>query len=218
MSTKPSGAGRTSVLLASLRLLLLLLSLAAAACASVLPKPAKSEFFVLSALEPPAAAPAPAIPSVLLGQVVVPSYLDRRELVTRLASNQLAVADLELWAEPLRDSVPRTIARDLGAVMGEGRVARLPWTAPQPADLVVSIELLRFEKTTRQTVELEATWLIADGRDGARSTRRSTRLSLGVGAPGTEAAVRVMSDALARLSRTIAADLGQWQTVSEARR
>jgi uncharacterized lipoprotein YmbA len=190
----------------------------AAACASVLPKPARSDFFVLSALAPPAAAPVPAAPSVLLGPVVVPSYLDRRELVTRLASNQLAIEDLQLWAEPLRDSVPRTIERDLGAMMGEGRVARLPWTASQPAELVVSIELLRFEKTTRQTVELEATWMIADGRDGAHPTRRSTRLSLAIGAPGTEAAVRVMSDALARLSRTIAADLGQRQAVSDARR
>jgi uncharacterized lipoprotein YmbA len=187
----------------------LLAVLTTAACSAVLPKSDPSEFYLLTTLEPApaAAAPSAGAPSVLVAAVVLPRYLDRRELVTRLASNQLRVEDLELWAEPLRDSVPTTIEHDLATLLGEERVARLPWTAPTPADLVLSIDLRRFEKTSRRTVELEATWKIADGRGGAVRVRRATRLSLAIGAEGTQAAVRSMSDALATLSREIATSL-----------
>jgi uncharacterized lipoprotein YmbA len=157
---------------------------------------------VLAAADPPAAERPAAAPSVLLGAVALPAYLDRRELVTRLASNQLRVDDLELWAEPLRDSVPRTIERDLGAALGDRAVQRSPWTGAAPPEIVVTVEIRRFEKTSQARVELAATWTIEAQADGAR-LRRETRLSL-VTDTSTQAAVAVMSDALAALSRDIA--------------
>jgi uncharacterized lipoprotein YmbA len=179
----------------------------AASCASVLPKSAESHFFVLSGLDTasrgePVGQPRPS-PSVLLGPVTLPTYLDRRELVTRLASNQVRVEDLELWAEPLRDAVPRTLERDLGALLGEGTVQRLPWTAAAPPALVATVDVRRFEKTANRTVELTASWTIADGRAGAVRARRDTHLTMPVAAPGTQAAVRALSDALAGLAREI---------------
>jgi uncharacterized lipoprotein YmbA len=182
-------------------------ALAAASCASVLPKSAESQFFVLSAVERAAPAVPADHPFVLLGPVTLPQYLDRRELVTRMASNQLRIEDLELWAEPLRDSVPRTLEHDLDTVLGEGRVQRLPWTAAAPPERVVSVDVRRFEKTANHTVELAATWTIADGASGAVRLRRDTKVSLPIATPGTQAAVKVLSDALAALSRAIVAGL-----------
>ena len=97
-----------------------LVAVLAGACGSLFPKSPPSDFYLLTAAEPPArvSPPAPA-PPILLGAVRLPPYLDRRELVTRLAPNQLRVEDLELWAEPLRESVPRTIERDLATQLGE---------------------------------------------------------------------------------------------------
>jgi uncharacterized lipoprotein YmbA len=170
-------------------------------CGTVLPKSDRSDFFVLTALEPPAG-PAAAAPSILLGPVVLPGYLDRRELVTRLGSNQLRTEELELWAEPLRDSLPRTLQRDLEALLGPGRIQRLPWTGPSPPEMVVSVELRRFERTASGRVELEAHWAIAEGQ--AERLRRETRLSLPAGT-NTQAAVASLSEVLAGLSREIAA-------------
>lgn len=185
----------------------------AVGCGSLLPKSPKSNFFLLTALEPapspPSAPPQAASSSVLLGAVLLPQYLDRRELVTRLDSNQVRVEDLDLWAEPLRESVPRTLQHDLASLLGAGTVQRLPWMGPDPPDAVVSIEIRRFEKTSARTVELEATWMIADGTGSAVHMRKDTRLQLAIGAPSTQAAVGALSDALAALSREIAASLRQ---------
>lgn len=192
----------------SLALLAGIVVFAASACGAVLPKSPTSDFFVLTALEPAAPpSPPPAAPAVLVGPIALPRYLDRRELVTRLAANQLRVEDLELWAEPIRDSVPATIARDLATLFNDGRVQPLPWTDPAPPDLVVAVDVRRFEKTFRQTVELEAVWTISAGAGGVEHVRRTTRLSLPVAAAGTQAAVIAMSDALARMTREIVRDL-----------
>jgi uncharacterized lipoprotein YmbA len=185
---------------------LLLCLLLASACGSLLPRSPSSSFYVLTAAEPPAAARPPAAPSVLLGPVVLPEYLDRRELVTRLASNQLRVEDLDLWAEPLRESVPRTIERDLTTALGEGTVQRSPWTGAAPPETAVSVEIRRFEKTSSGTVQLTATWTIREGSAGLVRLRRVTSLSF-PSSGSTQAAVEGMSDALAALSREIAGGL-----------
>jgi uncharacterized lipoprotein YmbA len=179
-------------------------------CGAVLPRSPPSDFFLLTAAAPAAAVPPPApAPRILLGPVRLPPYLDRRELVTRLAPNQLRVEDLELWAEPLRDSVPRTIERDLATVLGDGGVQRLPWTGATPPTLIIAIEIRRFEKSSHRTVDLAADWTIAEGGNGAVRLRRDTTFSRETTAPGTQAAVTAMSDALAVLSRDIAAGVQQ---------
>jgi len=193
-----------------------LVAVLTASCGSLFPKSPPSDFYLLTADETTVRDPRPTpAPAVLLGAVKLPPYLDRRELVTRLAPNQLRVEDLELWAEPLRDSVPRTLERDLGALLGDGRVQRLPWTAAAPPGLVVVVEIRRFEKTSSRTVDLAAGWTITDGGTGAVRLRRDTILSRGMAAAGTQAAVTAMSAALTALSRDIAA--GVEQLAPEAR-
>jgi uncharacterized lipoprotein YmbA len=184
-------------------------------CGAVLPKSEKSAFFVLTALEPAPATSTASVPSVLLGPVVVPAYLDRRELVTRLGSNELRAEELELWAEPLRDSLPRTLEYDLAALLGAGRVQRLPWTAPAPPAIAVAVELRRFERTAAGQVEVEADWTVSERR-GAGRVRRQTRLSLPAGA-STQTAVASLSQALATLSREIANAVQQVTAPATAR-
>jgi uncharacterized lipoprotein YmbA len=195
----------------------LLIVLGALGCRSVLPRSAKSEFFLLTALEPAprtatatATSPAPAVadPHILLGPVALPDYLDRPELVTRLASNQLRVDDLELWAEPLRASIARTITQNLTTLLGSDRVQRGPWTRSSPPDLIVSVEVRRFERALGGKVELAARWTIHDGSGQTKRLQRETLLSYAPApTPSTQTAVAAMSAAVAALSREIATGL-----------
>jgi uncharacterized lipoprotein YmbA len=179
------------------------------ACGSLFPKSPPSDFYLLTAADTPARPPPPApVASILLRAVAIPPYLDRHELVTLLASNQLRVEDLEVWAEPLRDSVPRTIERDLGTILGEGRVQRRPWTGASPPVLVIDVEIRRFEKTAHQTVELVAAWEVVEGAGTVR-LRRNTKVTLASTSPTTRAAVTALSDALTVLSRDIARGVQQ---------
>jgi uncharacterized protein len=190
----------------------LLIVLGALGCRAVLPRSAKSEFFLLTALEPApktatatALAPAVTTPYVLLGPVALPEYLDRPELVTRLASNQLRVEDLELWAEPLRASIARTIEQNLTTLLGSDRVQRGPWTSSSPPDLIISVQVRRFERTPGGKVELAARWAIYDGNGQTKRLQRETLLSYAPAPkPTTQTAVASMSAAVAALSREIA--------------
>jgi uncharacterized lipoprotein YmbA len=194
-------------LVAHRRLPVLLILLGTLGCRALLPKSAKTDFFLLTVPGPSArAAPAAASPSVMLGPVALPEYLDRPELVTRLASNQVRVEDLELWAEPLRDSFPRTVQENLATLLGGSRVQHLPWSGESPPDLVVSVEVGRFEKTAGGHVELSARWMICDGR-GEKCLRRATSLSYVINGTTTQAAVASMSEALTALSREIAGEV-----------
>jgi uncharacterized lipoprotein YmbA len=180
----------------------------AAGCRTVLPRSERSEFFLLTPVDAGAAAPAAGAPSVLLGPVVLPEYLQRRELVTRVGANQVREEELELWAEPLRDSLPRTLERDLAALLGRGRIRRGPWTGQTPPELAIAVDIRRFERTSGGQVELVADWAVSDGTAASERLHQQTRLILPAGKT-TQAAVASLSRALAMLSREIAQGIEQ---------
>jgi hypothetical protein len=85
---------------------------------------------------------------------------------------------------------------------------RGPWTSSSPPDLIVSVEVRRFERTPGGTVELAARWTIYDGNDQTKRLQRETLLSYAPGRkPSTQTAVATMSAAVAALSREIATGL-----------
>src|SRR5262249_45023810 len=48
--------------------------------------------------------------SIGVGPVIMPSYLDRTQIVTRTAADQLDLANFHRWAEPLQEGIVRVLA------------------------------------------------------------------------------------------------------------
>jgi uncharacterized protein len=99
--------------------------------------------------------------------VKVPDYLDRDAVLVPQGQAGLQALAGQRWAEPLRDSVPRILRADLGALLGEAQV----WTAPLPANLTVNrllrVELLALEANAqRSAVVLRARWSITPSHSG----------------------------------------------------
>jgi uncharacterized lipoprotein YmbA len=132
------------------------------------------EYFTLSAVAAPAAAPVAARPELglVLGQVELPRYLDRAEFVTRSGPHRLTVWNTVRWGGSLRSDVARVVADDLSALLGTARIAVYPAEARFPVSYRVLLEVLELGSAPGHPVALRARWTVAspDGRALAVST------------------------------------------------
>jgi uncharacterized protein len=136
------------------------------------------QYFTLSSVAPLDGAPVAARPElgIVLGQIDLPRYLDRAELVTRTGDHGLRVWNLVRWGGSLRTDVARVVADDLSRLLGTSRIAVYPGEARFPVSYRVLLELLELGGAPGHPVVLHARWTIA-GPDG---------LALAVGATSLE--------------------------------
>lgn len=168
------------------------------------PRADPSTYFVLTPVTG-AESGAPLAITLGVGPVTLPGYLDRSELVTRLSENQLAVSEVERWAEPLPASVSRAFTDNLVRLMRPDDYVVYPWYESAGVDYAVAVDLSRFEADSTGLVTLEASWWVRSG-DGNETLRQDASLiQEGAGGLGTDRAVAALSTALARLAEEIAA-------------
>jgi len=122
-----------------------------------------------------------------LGPVTLPPYLNRPEMVRRVAANQLSFDEFNRWSEPLKDNVVRVLAADLDALLGLDRIIFYPWYSSTPMDYSVAVAVLRFEPQPNGTAVLDARWSIGNGR-GEQLANRDAHFERPAGAPAQTAA------------------------------
>jgi uncharacterized lipoprotein YmbA len=149
-----------------------------------------------------------------VGPIILPPYLDRREMVSRSSSNELNVAIYHQWAEPLQENFSRVIGEDLGRRLATDRIVRLPLKRSLRKALVidyqVAIAVRKFEKEADGSVVLNARWTIMDNDKQELVLRRSEYTQV----PAAEdyaAQAAAQSQVLGRLSEEIAAAVLQLQ-------
>jgi uncharacterized lipoprotein YmbA len=164
---------------------------------------APSRYYVLSPLTGESkVTPEESCVSVGIGPIKLPEYVNRPQVVTRTTPNELVLSYFDLWAEPLSDSVPRTLAEDVARLLCTKEVVLFPWRPSQVPDYRVEVELLRMDGVLGRTVSLEAWWSVSYGAEKARVTRKSSYSEPATG-QDYENLVQAHSRALAALSRDI---------------
>jgi uncharacterized lipoprotein YmbA len=184
-----------------LMLMLLLLLLFPAACAS--PNP---DFYTLAAV--PGTVAHIAARSVELRRIGLAGYLDRPEIVRSSASYRLRVASNERWGEPMGSMLERVFTDDL--------VQRLPDTAvfsesgaiSTNPDLVLEVEVQRFDADASGAVVLLAQVAIRHGDERQAARARTLRLTALPVSPSTDAYVAAMSRTLADLADQVVTLMG----------
>jgi uncharacterized protein len=136
------------------------------------------QYFTLSSVAPSNGTPVATRPELglVLGQIDLPRYLDRAELVTRTGDHGLRVWNLVRWGGSLRTDIARVVADDLSRLLGTERIAVYPAEARFPVNYRVLLELTELGSAPGSPVVLRARWTIA-GPDG---------LALAVGATSLE--------------------------------
>ena len=163
------------------------------------------EYFTLSAAAGPEATPVAGRPQLglVLGQVELPRYLDRSELVTRSGPHRLLVWNAERWGGSLRSDVQRVVADDLSHLLGTTRIAVYPSEARFPVNCRVLLELLELGGAPGQPVALRARWTLA-GADGRALAVGETNVQQPVASDSWEDYVAAQRAALGAVTREIA--------------
>jgi uncharacterized lipoprotein YmbA len=186
----------------AIRVMRLLSIVFAAAAAVSCGTSAPTRFYTLESTATSDGAPA-ARYGVLVGPVSVPASVDRSQFVVQIAPNRVEIDEFNRWAAPLGESIARTVAGDLAAMLRTPDVATAPFANFDPA-YRVTIDVQRFDSVRGESTLLEAVWAVRKTSGGqTRSGRTLARES--VQGEGFEALAAAHSRALAKLSADIAA-------------
>jgi hypothetical protein len=133
------------------------------------PRPDPSKFFVLAPIgagAPNSLAPAGGTaspgPTIGVGPIKLPEYLDRDEVVTRVGPNRLELSDKDRWAEPLGNNFKQVVAQDLTQLLGTDSITFYPWPGTTRVDYQVRIDVYRFETDSGANAQLVAHWQVLD--------------------------------------------------------
>ena len=96
-----------------------------------------------------------------LGPIKLPPYLDRPEIVTRMAPNRLELSKEDRWGESVQNGFTRAMERNLAA-QTSAAVIVYPWYNTVHVDMQVQIDVYRFETDSQGTSTLSAKWTILD--------------------------------------------------------
>ncbi len=164
-----------------------------------------TRFYVLSPttlsekeLRPPEA---PCV-SIGIGPVQIPEYLGRSGIVTRVTPHEVMVGNLNRWAEPLEDNLPRVLAENLSSLLCIKTVFMLPASGASPVDYRIRMEVIRMDGKLGDTAVLDVFWTVLAGKEVLLSKRSGYRQT--AGGESYEEYVSAQSRNLASLSREIA--------------
>jgi len=179
-----------------------LLAVALAGCGFLSPKADPTRFYVLTAV-----ADAPAPPrglAVGLGPIVLPSYLQRPELALRVGPNEVRFREFDRWAGSLPAQVGSVLGENLRRVLGADRVVLFPWYSGTKLDLVVELQVFRFEPDHDGLAHLLGHWRLRDAAHATDLTAADVDLSEPVASRDPDGEVAALSRLLAQLARQIA--------------
>jgi len=144
--------------------------------------------------------------SIGLGPIDFPGYLKRREIVTRTSGDQLRLSENQRWAESLDSNFQRVLGQDLGMQLGTQRIVLFPWYGRPQIDYQVEVQVHRFDTDDTNRSQLDARWIIKDGRTGRALLANESNISSTVSAAdaaGSEALSSDLNILSARIAQSV---------------
>ena len=178
---------------------------ALAACSTKLlePRPDPSRFFTLTPIEDGGTgAEALKGKTLGIGPITLPHYLDRPEIVTRVAANEIRKAAIDYWAGSLQKQFGSTLAQNLQTLLAPSSIINFPWFPGNPPDFAVEVDVIQFERGPDTEAHLVARWRL---RKGAQIVRSQGSKLARAATEDPASTVAALSELLAELSREIAA-------------
>jgi uncharacterized lipoprotein YmbA len=161
---------------------------------------------VLEALPHTARANSQAL-AIGIGPITLPALLDRKQMVTRLHDNRVQLAEFHQWAEPLKDTLPRVIVKNLAELQPSYVFRAYPWSAYGNVDYRIIIDIDSFAAETKKTVKLSASWAIMDERQHTIIKNGKIKFEHVLANPAPAAIAEAMSQLLSQFSQRLIQDI-----------
>ena len=143
-------------------------------------------------------------PSLGIGPIAIPDYLNRNGMVYSREGNQLSVSSTDRWAEPLDSGIKRTLAVNLASQLNTQDIRYFPWDTDKAPDYGVSVNLLQLD-ANHQRALIAAEWKVFHPVSGKAVARRIVTLEqpLPNGVLEVQQIAPAYSQLLTQLSRLI---------------
>ena len=189
------------------KLMLVVIGLAFVGCSPLAPRPDYAKFFVLTPITD-SSNPVPSKSNLAIGvgPIDFPGYLQRTQVVTRTAPNQIELSPIDRWGEPLDKNFKRVLSENLAQLLNTYRIEEYPWNHETKVDYQIAIQVLNFETTADSQSLLRARWIIKDPSNGRDLYATETTANSPV-SPGDTGTSSALSSDLATLSRAIADEI-----------
>jgi uncharacterized protein len=142
-----------------------------------------------------------------VGPVSLAEYIDRPNLVTQQAPNQLAVAEDHRWAGDLSASVARVVAANLGRNLKTGNVRSYPWMRDDEIRYQVTLDVRQLHSEADGYALIEAGWRAYQLPERRVVASKTFTDREPLASDGYNASVAAQSRLIGRLSDDIAACL-----------
>ena len=139
-----------------------------------------------------------------VGPVHLPEYLDRPEIVTRINPNEIKLAELDIWAEPLQVNLTRVLVENISRLLSAEPFAVFPWGASPQIDFQIDIEMVRLDGDIAGNAFLTAQWSISNSSNKSIHISKKSQYTESVGGTGYSALVAAQSRMIGALSHDIA--------------
>ena len=97
-----------------------------------------------------------------IGPVDLPAYLDRPQIVTRINPDELKLAELDNWAEPLKDNITRVLAENISRLLCPEDVVIFPWNRSSHIDYQIDIKIVWMDGKLGEKAILTTQWAVID--------------------------------------------------------
>lgn len=147
--------------------------------------------------------------AIAVGPAEFPGALDRAQIATRFGPNRIEYDDFHRWANVLRADFVSTVGTNLSRLLGTDRIVVYPDVSSFAIDYRVTFAVQRFDATADGDVTLETRWVLTDAGTGEAVLVRQFATIHGARADDYDARAAAHSEAVAALSREVAAAIGQ---------
>lgn len=180
-----------------------------------------TRFYELSSLYSQPTRPAPLADlnqvTIGVGPVRIPKKLDRPQVVTRIAPNEIRLNEFNNWGDPLASGFARVLAENLSLLLNTQKIAIFPWLQATRTDYQVTVDVTDFIGTPAGEVQLRAWWTIFGENGRTLLVKRYSNVTQPAAGDAIAAMVQSQSRTLEALSRQIAGaikELSQKKTKS----
>jgi uncharacterized lipoprotein YmbA len=165
------------------------------------------EYFTLTPLPRPTGlsqGEAGAVLAVL--PVAIPATIDRPQIVTRTAENQLALSEYNRWGGSLKEDIGRALVQNLNVLLAGRPVSVVPESLAVDPRYYVAVTVNRLDGRLGELVWLNAGWTLRDLQAKRTLAIRSFVAEERTAGPGFSDLVTTQSRLIEALSREIAAE------------